>query len=294
MIVLSSVAVLGGLWGASNVDPAYEKSIVEWRQKSEATLKSDTGWLTVAGLHWLKPGETTFGSDPKSGFVLPAGKAPAKAGRIHFDGKQVWLEAEPGAGVLVNGEAAARTLLKSDLEPKYDLVTIGDLTFFVIVRGDKTGLRLRDKTSKYRKAFVHKSWYPVKSEYKIEGKFLPFATPKKLKVPTVIEGVVEDHESPGEVEFALGGKTHRVQVLKAGKEQVWLIFRDQTSGKATYPAGRFLYGDLSADGKVTFDFNRAYNPPCAFTPYATCPLPPRQNYLKAAVEAGELTYHTEP
>lgn len=287
-------ATVLGILEAAPVEISHEKSVSDWRKKVEDTLKSDTGWLTVAGLHWLKKGETTFGSDPKNGFVLPAGKAPAKAGVVRFDGKRVWLRAEPGSGVLVNGQAPTNQPLIDDAATKYDLVTLGDLTFFVIVRGDKTGLRLRDKASKYRKEFTHRSWYPIKPEYKVQGKFLPYAEPKKLKVPTVIEGVVEEHESPGQIEFVLNGKTHKSQVLKASDNQLWLIFRDKSSGKATYPAGRFLYGDLGKDGTVTFDFNRAYNPPCAFTPYATCPLPPRQNSLSVAVEGGELTYHLEP
>jgi uncharacterized protein (DUF1684 family) len=205
------------------------------------------------------------------------------------------LEPNPQAGLQVNGKPAPqRLVLRPDDQKEYDIVTLGDLSFFVIVRGDKTGIRLRDKSSKYRAAFTHREWFPVKREYIVEGRFLPFAQPKHLKVPTVIEGVVEDHESPGEVEFTLNGQKVRTQVLAASNNQVWLIFRDQSSGKTTYPAGRFLYGDLKSDGKVVFDFNKAYNPPCAFTPFATCPLPPRQNYLKVAVEAGELNYHVEP
>ena len=277
------------------VDSAYAKTIVEYRQLMEDTLKSDTGWLTVAGLHWLKPGDTSFGSDAKHGFVLPTGKAPATAGSFHFDGRKVSLKLAPGSGLLVNGKPVSGAALIDDGDDKTpDLVTLGDLTMIVIERGGKVGIRLRDKSSKYRKEFTHRSWFPVKPEYRISGKFLPYAQPKILRVPTVIEGVIEQHESPGEIEFTLGGKTHKVQVLKGEDKQLWLIFRDQSSGKATYPAGRFLYGDLAKDNTVSFDFNKAYNPPCAFTPFATCPLPSRQNFLTVAVEAGELTYHLEP
>ena len=278
-----------------SVDPAYAKTITEYRQTIETTLKSDTGWLTVAGLHWLKPGETSFGSGAKNAFVLPSGKSPAKAGSFHFDGKKVSLKPEPGSGLLVNGKPfSGGALIDDGNEKKADLVTLGDLTMIVIERGGKVGIRLRDKSSKYRKAFTHRSWFPVKTEYRISGKFLPYPQPKKLRVATVIEGVVEEHESPGEIEFSLGGKTHKLQVLKAADNQLWLLFRDKSSGKATYPAGRFLYGELAKDNTVNFDFNKAYNPPCAYTPFATCPLPPRQNHLTVAIEAGELTYHLEP
>ena len=295
MSIKYAVIMFAAIAAGAGPDPAYEKSVQEYRTKMEATLKSDTGWLTVAGLHWLKPGETTVGSDPKSGFVLPAGKSAAKAGVFQFDGKKVVLKAQAGSGIQVNGKPFTEgPLIDDGADKKPDLVTLGDLSMIVIERGGKFGIRLRDKTSKYRKEFTHRSWFPVKTEYKVSGKFLPYTTAKKLRVPTVIEGVIEEHESPGEIEFKLAGATHKAQVLKAGEGQLWLIFRDRSSGKATYPAGRFLYGDLNKDGTVTFDFNKAYNPPCAYTPFATCPLPPRENSLKVTVEAGELTYHLEP
>ena len=280
---------------AFSADPAYEKSIVEFRQRVETSLKSDTGWLTVAGLHWLRVGDTAVGSDPKSDFVLPTGKAPAKLGTLHFDGKIVTLKPMPGVALQMNGKPFSGGVLIDDGNDRTaDLITTGDLSMIVIERGGKYGIRLRDKSSKYRKEFTHRSWYPVKASYHVKGKFLPYAQPKKLRVPTVIDGVVEEHDSPGEIEFVLVGKTHKAQVLKAEDNQLWLIFRDQSSGKDTYPAGRFLYGILNKDNTVDFDFNKAYNPPCAFTPFATCPLPPRQNSLSVAVAAGELTYHTEP
>jgi uncharacterized protein len=294
MSIKYAVILMASIVAGAGLDPAYEKSVQEYRTKLETSLKSDTGWLTVAGLHWLKPGDTTVGSDPKNGFVLPTGKAPAELGLFRFDGKKVVLKVK-GSGVAVNGKPFTEGPIQDDgADKKPDLITVGDLTMTVIDRGGKIGIRLRDKTSKYRKEFTHRSWYPVKAEYKVNGKFLPYAVAKKLRVPTVIDGVVEEHESPGEIEFALNGATHKAQVLKAGEGQLWLIFRDRSSGKATYAACRYLYGELNKDNSVSFDFNKAYNPPCAFTPFATCPLPPRQNSLKVAVEAGELTYHVEP
>lgn len=295
MSIKLAVIMAATLAAGPGPDPKHVKTVEEYRTRLETSLKSDTGWLTVAGLHWFKPGETTFGSGAANAFVLPAGKAPEKAGVFRFDGKKVYLKATPGSNLQVNGKPFTEGALQDDAnDQKPDAITLGDLTLTVIDRGGKIGLRLRDKTSKYRKEFNHRSWYPVKTEYLVKGKFVPYATPKKLRVPTVIEGVIEEHEAPGEIEFTLGGATHRAQVLKSSPGQLWLIFRDRTSGKKTYPAGRFLYGDLNPDNTVTFDFNKAYNPPCAFTPFATCPLPPRQNSLKAAIEAGELTYHVEP
>lgn len=277
-------------------DPLAKESPLDYRKRIETMLKSDTGWLTVAGLHWLKPGDTNVGSDPKSDFVLPVGKAPAKLGTLNFDGKVVKLKLQPGVALQVNGKPFSGGVLGDDSHDKTaDLATIGDLSMIIIERGGKYGVRLRDNTSKYRKEFTHRTWFPIKPEYKVTGKFIPYPQPKQLRVPTVIEGVIEEHEAPGEIEFKLGGKTLRAQVLKADPNQLWLIFRDRTSNQSTYPAGRFLYGDWNpADNTVVFDFNKAYNPPCAFTPFATCPLPPRQNRLSVSVQAGELTYHLEP
>ncbi len=277
-------------------DPLAKEAPADYRKRVETVLKSDTGWLTVAGLHWLKPGDTKVGSDPKSDFVLPAGKAPTKLGTFNFDGKIVRFKVEPGVVVQVNAKPFSGGVLVDDGNDRTaDLLTIGDLSMIVIERGGKYGIRLRDKSSKYRKEFTHRTWYPIKTEYKVSGKFIPYAQPKHLRVPTVIDGVIEEHESPGEIEFVLKGKTLKAQVLKADENQLWLIFRDRTSNKTTYPAGRFLYGDWNTkDNIVVFDFNKAYNPPCAFTPFATCPLPPRQNSLSIPVEAGELTYHIEP
>ncbi|WP_051669635.1 DUF1684 domain-containing protein [Bryobacter aggregatus] len=279
----------------SAADPAYEKSILEYRKKIETTLKSDTGWLTVAGLYWLKPGNATVGSAPESDVVLPEGKAPKKVGVFHFDGKKVQLSVERGVSLQMNGKPFAKGVLGDDGNGRTaDIASIGDLSLTVIERGGKYGIRLRDKSSKYRREFTHRSWFPVKAEYKVTGKFLPYATPKKLKVATVIDGVIEDHESPGEIAFALAGQQLKAQVLK-GEEpnELWLIFRDRSSGKTTYPAARYLYGIQKPGNVVEFDFNKAYNPPCAFTPFATCPLPVRQNWLPIAIEAGELNYHTD-
>lgn len=291
--VIAATMLTTATFGA---DPLAKEAPADYRKRVETLLKSDTGWLTVAGLHWLKPGDTKVGSDPKSDFVLPTGKAPAKLGTFNFDGKTVKFKVEPGVVVQVNAKPWTSGVLGDDGNDKTaDLLTIGDLSIIVIERGGKYGIRLRDKSSKYRKEFTHRTWYPVKPEYKISGKFIPYLQPKHLRVPTVIDGVIEEHESPGEIEFVLNGKTLKAQVLKADPNQLWLIFRDRTSNKKTYPAGRFLYGDWNPKGNtVVFDFNKAYNPPCAFTPFATCPLPPRQNSFSIPIEAGELTYHIEP
>jgi hypothetical protein len=162
------------------------------------------------------------------------------------------------------------------------------LTLFVIERGEKIGLRLRDKRSALRRDFRGCRWYPVKPEYRVQGRFMAYPKTRKLRIPSVA-GTSEEEESPGEVEFGWGGRKFRLTPVLDG-ESLWFIFRDRTSGKTTYGGGRFLYADPPKDGSVTLDFNRAYNPPCAFNPYTTCPIPPPENRLSFPVEAGEMAY----
>ena len=180
--------------------------------------------------------------------------------------------------------------LRPDVSNADDKLVIGPLTMIVIERDGRQGIRLRDKNSKYRRSFKGLQYFPVKAEYRVEARWLPYPKAKKVVVNTVIEGVRETYEATGEVEFTLAGRKLRLEPV-VDEGELFYIFRDLTAGKSTYGAGRFLYSALAKDGKVTLDFNKAYNPPCAFTPFATCPLPPPQNRLDTAVEAGELAYH---
>ena len=266
---------------------SYQASIEQWRQQREANLKSDGGWLTVAGLIWLKDGANIAGSDASSDILLPRG--PAKAGVFDFhDGKTIFHPASD-AGILVNGNAAASdTELKPDTEGKPDQVTFEGLTMFVINRGNRYAIRLKDTTSKFRKEFTSLHWFPVDPSYRVTAKFVAHKTPTLLAVPNIL-GETEQEPSPGYVLFTLQGHEFRLDPVLED-DQLFFIFHDETSGKETYAPGRFLYSDLAKDGQVVLDFNKAYNPPCAFTPYATCPLPPKQNRLAVRIEAGERKY----
>ncbi len=268
-------------------DESYQASIEQWRQQREAKLKADDGWLTVAGLIWLKDGTNIAGSAESSEIVLPRG--PAKAGVFEFhDGKTTFRPAA-GVDILVNGKAAdSATELKSDTEGKPDQVTFDGLTMFVIHRGNRYAIRLKDTASKFRKEFTGLHWYPVDPSYRVIAKFVAYETPTLLSVPNIL-GETDQEPSPGYAVFTLHGKEFRLDPVVEGDE-LFFIFHDETSGKETYPPGRFLYSDLAKDGKVVLDFNKAYNPPCAFTPYATCPLPPKQNRLAVRIEAGEKKY----
>jgi uncharacterized protein (DUF1684 family) len=268
--------------------PAYQQQIEAWRHQREERLKADGGWLTVVGLAWLKPGVNRFGADPASDVALPA-SAPAYAGLFRVDGQQVTLEVAPGVPVTLAGRPVTRRPLRSDAggaDP--DVLSLGPVTMQIIERGGRLAVRVKDRDSAARRQFRGVKWYPIKPAYRIEARFVPHEKPATIVVPSVV-GIAEPMESPGSALFELTGRQVRLDpVLEPGSPQLFFIFRDATTGKTTYGSGRFLYADPPVNGRVVLDFNKAYSPPCAFTAHATCPLPPPQNRLPVAVEAGEL------
>jgi uncharacterized protein (DUF1684 family) len=268
-------------------DSGYQASIEQWRHQREAALKADDGWLTVAGLFWLKDGINSAGSAALSAIPLP--RVAAHIGDFEFHAGKTTFRADPAIGVNVNGKPAKTAVLRSDTDSGGpDLVTLGDLTMFIIHRGQRYAVRLRDKNSEFRHAFTGLHWYPVREDYRIVARFVAYEKPHKITVPNIL-GETEEDESPGYAVLTLHGHEYRLDPV-VEENQLFFIFRDQTSGKETYGSGRFLYAAMPKEGKVVLDFNKAYNPPCAFTPYATCPLPPQQNRLAVRIEAGELNY----
>jgi uncharacterized protein len=252
---------------------SYESEITAWRHGREAALRRDGGWLTVAGLLWLHEGRNTFGTGAKEDIVLPAGPAQAGVFELH-KGKVT---------AIVNG--AAREL-RPDSD---DAIALDRLRLYVIQRSDKTGIRMKDPQSQFVRDFHGIEYFPPRPEYRVTAQFVP--DPKKIPITNII-GQTEPEDSPGYVTFHLRGQEYRLRPVldDPGSKDLFFIFKDQTSGKETYGAGRFLDTDPPKNGKVVLDFNKAYNPPCAFTPYATCPLPPPENRLAVRIEAGERTY----
>ncbi len=269
---------------AASAETSYQTEVEQWRRQREQELKADNGWLTVAGLFWLKEGVNTAGSDAASVVVLPRG--PAKFGEFDFQRGQIIFRPASGLAVNVNGKPApAASKLKPDTEGNPDQVQLDGLTIFVIHRGDRYAIRLKDVASKFRKQFTGLHWFPVRQDYCVTAKFVAYDKPKLIAIPNVL-GETSQMPSPGHVLFTLNGQSLRLDPV-VEEDHLFFIFRDETSGKGTYPPGRFLDAGLAKDGKVLLDFNKAYNPPCAFTPYATCPLPPKQNRLPVRIEAGE-------
>lgn len=267
---------------------SYRAQIEKWRQQHEANLKASDGWLTVAGLFWLKDGESSMGTGRENDFVLPPGSAPEKVGTFDFHVGKTVFHATPGVAVTLNGRPVAAASLAADSAGTPDVLRIRNLSMFIIQRGSRFGVRLKDKDSEALRKFTGTHWFPVSEEYRVTAKFVPYTPPKNLAVPNIL-GDVDQEASPGYVEFTLKGRPYRLDPVSEG-DMLFFIFKDLTAGKETYPSGRFLYTRLPQNGEVVLDFNQAVNPPCAYTPYATCPLPPAQNRLPVRIEAGELRY----
>jgi uncharacterized protein len=274
---------------STSVDP-YRADVERFRQAREAKLTSDTGWLTIAGLHFLTQPETTVGSDAKNDVVLPGGAPPRVGTFVLAKDGNVSVKLEPGVAVkLLDGKPFSGGPIRSDGAGPPDRLVLGDVQVWVHQSGERPTLRIRDRNSALRKEFTGMKWYPVNEAYRLEGTYEPYDKPRMVQVPNLL-GDIDTMSSPGTVSFSLGGKTMRMAAVTENDTELWFIFRDLTSGNETYPAARFLYTPRPVEGKVPIDFNKAENPPCAFNPYATCPLPPQENRLQVRIEAGEKIY----
>jgi len=260
-----------------------------WREDRLARLREPMSWLTLVGLEWLRPGVNRLGSAPDVELRLPSG--PPLAGSLLRNGLSVTARAERGTGLTHDGAEVNGLELVSDADAAEregpTLLELGDLRLCLIRRGERLGLRVWDTAAPARRDFVGIPHYPVDPRWQLAARFAPGAPGETFPVPDVLGDVV-DEPLPGTVAFDLDGVTHRIRALDGGDGKLWLVFGDATNGDTTYGGGRFLYIDPpTPDGTVLVDFNRAYNPPCVFSPYATCPLPPAENRLPIRIEAGE-------
>lgn len=264
-------AALLSIGAAAAMAADYPAEIAAWHKAREAALLAEGGWLSVAGLFWLSEGGTRFGSAKGNAIVLPDG--PPKAG-------QFIVQQERVAAMLGNSNR--------NLRPG-DRLQVGRLTLILMGSPGSYAVRLLDPERPERRQFHGIESYTVREEYRVAAKFV--ANERRIGL-AMSSGQPEDLRSPGYAEFRLQGRDLRLTALLEGpgSKTLWFIFRDQTTGKETYPAGRFLDAEFPRDGQVVLDFNKAYNPPCAFSPYLTCPLPPKDNRLPVRIEAGERTY----
>ena len=282
----------------SQVDPnVYTKEIEQWHQDRWKELNGENGWLTLVGLFWLNEGSNAVGSDSKMDVLLPTRNIPPKLGEFIVQKNSVWFFTV-AEGITFEGKPL--TLygkpqpLNSDAEDRPTILNYGSLSFQIIKRGDKFGLRVKDSQNPDRFNFKGTEFYPADLNWRVDAQFEPYNPPKPMPITNVL-GMESAESSPGAVKFEIEGKEYRLDAMTEKNEpRLFMIMAYKTSGKDTYPAGRYLYVDPpDASGHTIIDFNKAYSPPCAFTKFATCPLPPRQNRLPIAIEAGEK-YRAHP
>jgi uncharacterized protein (DUF1684 family) len=286
MRTLIAVAALVASTLALAADPEHAKSVEAWRARVDKNLRADNGWLTLAGRFQMKPGDNTFGTGEKNDIVFPKGLGPERIGVIHVAPGTVTVKLAPGVTMTKDGAPFTERVMGTNTD-KRDWVTMGRAAMHVIEREGRYILRLADNESPVRSGFQGRVWYDVNDAYWVDAKFVPYPPGKKVAIVNVLDEL-SDEPSPGYVEFKLGGKVQRLDVV-GDDEGLFMIFRDETAGKTTYKPGRFLYVEKKPEPNKPFklDLNRAYNPPCAFSEYTTCPLPPEQNILKVKVEAGK-------
>ena len=272
-------------------EAAYVDEIEAWHKRRINRLTSKTGWLSLAGLYWLKEGKNTFGSAPINDIKFPKDKTPDFIGSIYLEEGMVRSEINEGVEVLHEGVPTISIQMKPDITGEPTILSLDSLSWYIIQRGKQFGVRLRDSENVNRENFAGIKMYPIDTTWRVQAKFEPYDPPKIMDVPNIM-GTINEEKSPGALVFMINGKEYRLDAIgKPGGKSLFLIFADHTNGDETYGAGRFLYTRMPGeDGLTTIDFNKAYNPPCAFTRFATCPLPPGQNVLQVRVTAGEKNY----
>jgi len=302
LVAMSGQLLAAGADSKSSDDQtSWQRDLLAWRSQRATNLQAPEGWLSLIALGWLKEGDNSFGS-AEDCRVQIAGKGPAHIAVVRWDKDKGVLRLLPPAGgfpkdLMVDGQPATEQVLLADDADKPSKLTIGTLTIIVIHRDDQFALRVKDLQAPTRVAFHGLRWYEPNAAYRVHARWIPYNPPKALDIPTVL-GTTTHLPAPGVAEFTLDGQVLRLEpVLEEPQStELFFILRDITSKTTTYGAGRFLYTDLpdhgvTQPGEVWLDFNRLINPPCAFTAYATCPLPPPQNRLSVPIPAGEERYH---
>lgn len=287
------LVLLASCWGLNSAflsdDPAYVASIDAWHQRRIQSLKSEEGWLNLAGLYWLKPGENTFGSDTQSDLIFPR-KAPSRMGVLTLEGGVVKVKIGAEQGVTIAGKAVVEQVVFGHEDAPAPVLAWQSLRWFVIKRGDRYAIRLRDLDSELVRDFPGIERYPVDTRWRIEGVAEAPFPPQTVTITDVV-GTTSQQNVAAYLVFRVGEQTYKLAATDSGK-QYFVVFGDTTNGHDTYGSGRFLYVEKPSPGsnKVLVDFNKATNPPCAFTAYATCPLPPKQNFLPVGIPAGEKNF----
>jgi uncharacterized protein (DUF1684 family) len=285
-ILFLFVSILLFSFSSETDDSDYEKEIKAWHKDRVEGLKKENGWLNLAGLFWLEEGRNSFGGNIENKIIFPKDRSKAFLGDIILSKGEVFVETKANAEVFNENDKVEK--LKVFPVEKPIVLKHNTLRWFVIKRGERYAIRLRDLESPFLKEFHNIETFKIDPKWKLKAKFIP-TEGKKIAILD-ITGQTSQQDSPGVLVFTIAGKEYKLDALAEG-EEFFIIFGDKTNKKETYGAGRFVYtAKPDADGFTYLDFNKAYNPPCAFTPYATCPLPPKQNLLPIEIKAGEKNY----
>ena len=263
----------------------HVREVDEWHSGRIERLRSPTGWLSLVGLYWLEEGENTFGSAEDNDLVFPQ-QAPPRAGTLSLEGGKVTLAAAPGVAMSSDGREVTVLPMASDAADEATRVELGSLQFYVLDREGRMGIRLKDLESPVRKSFAGIDRFPVEARWRVEARWEPYDPPRTVLTPNVL-GTAFEEECPGAFVFTAQGQEIRLEPTTAAEGRLFLVFGDGTNGDSTYGGGRFLYVEAPQDGEAVVDFNRSYNPPCVFTPYATCPLARKENRVPIEIPAGE-------
>jgi uncharacterized protein (DUF1684 family) len=268
----------------------YIDEIKQWRAQMDECVRAENSWLALAGLFWLDEGDQSLERSSDGGVNISAGPNPNSLGLLTRCDDHVYFRPNPEYDLQINGKPAVETPLATDVDPEPDFIEFKHLRLVVIKRGERVGLRIWDNNRLERKTFPERSWYPVDLDYRLNAQVISDQPGRTIEVPDVL-GASSEEEIIAEIGFMLWDESYRLLALEAGEGTGFIVFADQTNGASTYPGGRFLVVEISGPAEITIDFNKAYNPPCAFTPYATCPLPPAENQLPIAITAGERFNH---
>jgi uncharacterized protein (DUF1684 family) len=298
-VILALAPFSVGSADSSATPDSWQRDLLAWREKRAANLQTPEGWLSLIGLEWLKEGDNSVGSTADN--KIQIAKAPPHLAVVRLEKGGALRLLVPAGGfpkeLLVDGHAAQEQALLSDDSPNRSKLSLGGLSIIVIHRDERYGLRIKDAQAPTRVGFHGLRWYAPNPAYRVHAKWIPYNPPKMIDIPTIL-GTVSKLPAPGIAEFTLEGHVYRLEPVLEDPQstELFFIIRDATSKTKTYGAGRFLYTELpdhglTQPGEIWLDFNQLQNPPCAFTPYATCPLPPTQNRLTVAIPAGEQRYH---
>ena len=291
MSLVATLILAAPCWCAVSAADASAAADAAWRADRLASLSGETGWLTPIALYWLKEGRNTFGRDASNAFVLNHDALRAQAGEFVLRQGQVSVIARRGSGLTSGGAPVRRLQLVADTKAQPTELVAGTLHFTLIERAGHMGVRVRDSVSPERSEFHGLDYFAFRPDWAVDARFEPYVPSHEITIINIL-GMEVKMSSPGAAVFERDGQTWRLDTLleEPGDDKLFVMFSDQTSGRETYGAGRYLYAPLPTGGRMHLNFNRAYNPPCAFTHFATCPLPPPQNQLALRVDAGELKY----